>query len=45
MGKLSQRWEEKKTKEAVENVRTEEMTIKEASERYTVPKSTIFLIF
>ena len=42
MGKLRQRWEEKNTKEAVEKVRTKEMTIREPSKRYSVTKNTIF---
>ena len=45
MGKLRQRWAEKNMKGAVEKVRTKEMTIREASEIYSVPKSTIFKIF
>lgn len=41
MGKQCQKWEENNMKEAVEKVRNKEMTIREASERYSVPKSTL----
>lgn len=44
MGKLRYRWVEKNMKEAVEKVRTKEMTIREESERYSVPKSTLVKI-
>ena len=39
MDKLRQRWEEKNMKEAEEKVTIKEMTIREASERYSVPKA------
>lgn len=41
MEKSRHKWDETNMKEAIEKVRLNEMTIREASERYLVPKSTL----
>lgn len=41
MGKVRQLWLEENMKQAIEKVRLKEMTIREASERFSVPKSTL----